>query len=314
MVNSEISKLIEDFLTYHRVDKNHSKETLRAYSYELNYLFTILEDNILGKKKYKIEQIKVSDVRNLLRILKDDKKNTPKTVSRKISVLKSFYRYIEMYVSSTKKPIENIMNKIESPKLPKKVREYPKEKDWKAFLENLNKRKYRNDFEKLTFKVFFLLKFYSMARTIEMIRIQVKDINFEEQIIILKGKGNKERPVPLNESTCKLIIKYIEIAELKRTDKLIRNKDNKPISKRALEYRNEKLLKEAGLPEWMTLHKLFRRTPATLLNKKGKAIGIFFEDLQEILGHEDPKTTKLYVESDIEEICAKIKYNHPLGN
>jgi len=314
MVNSEILNLINDFLTYHRVDKNHSKETLRAYNYELNYLFAILEKEILKKTKYKIEQIRVSDIRNLLRILKDDKENTAKTISRKISVLKSFYNYLEKYVSSTKKPIENIMNKIDTPRLPQKELDVPTEKDWKIFLENLNNRKYRNEFEKLSFKVFFLLKFYSMARTVEMINIQVKDVNLESQIILLKGKGNKERKVPLNESVCKLIKQYIELVELKKTDKLIRNKDNKPISKRALEYRNQKLLQESGLPKWMSLHKLFRKTPATIYKNKGKELGIYFEDIQDLLGHEDPKTTKLYVKSDIDEISRKIRNHHPLGN
>ena len=314
MNNSEILNLINDFLTYHRVDRNHSKDTLRAYKYELKYLFTIIEKNILKKTKYKIEQIKVSDIRNLLRILKDDKENTAKTISRKISVLKSFYNYLEKYVSSAKNPIENIMKKIDTPKLPIKEPDIPTEMDWEVFLKNLNNRKYRNEFEELTFKVFFLLKFYSMARTIEMIKIQVKDINFKNQVILLRGKGNKERKVPLNESTCNLIKKYIEIAELKNTDKLIRNKDNKPISKRALEYRNQRLLEEAGLPKWMSLHKLFRKTPATIYNKKGKEMGIYFEDIQDLLGHADPKTTKIYVKSNVDEISAKIKNKHPLGN
>lgn len=314
MVNSEILNLIDDFLTYHRVDRNHSKETLKAYKYELKYLFDILEENILNKRKYKIGQIKVPDIRNLLRILKDDKENTAKTLSRKISVLKSFYKYLERYVSSAKNPIENIMNKIDTPKLPKKDPDIPTEKDWNTFLENLNTRKYRNEFEEFTYKVFFLLKFYSMARTIEMINIQVKDINFETQIILLKGKGNKERKVPLNESVCNLIKEYIELAELKKTDNLIRNKDNKPISRRALEYRNQKLLKEAGLPKWMSLHILFRKTPANIYNKKGKELGIYFEDIQDLLGHADPKTTKIYVRSNIDEISQKIRNHHPLGN
>ena len=153
-----------------------------------------------------------------------------------------------------------------------------------------------------------------MARTIEMINIQVKDINFENLIILLKGKGNKERRVPLNESVCSLIKQYIELAELKKTDRLIRNKDNKPISKRALEYRSQKLLEEAGLPKWMSLHILFRKTPANIYRKKGKDLGIGFEDIQDLLGHADPKTTKIYVRSDVDEISEKIRNQHPLGN
>ena len=147
-----------------------------------------------------------------------------------------------------------------------------------------------------------------MARRIEMIRIKIKDIDFENNRIKLIGKGNKERIVPIDEDIIKLIKEYIEFANLKGEDLLIRNKNNQPITKRALNKRVSTIVSEANLPDWITTH-MIRKGSASISWELGADI----VSLQDNLGHSDPKTTRLYVIPEKEIVENDLRKSSPIN-
>jgi site-specific recombinase XerD len=312
-VNPKILKLIERYLRYIK-QRGYTAETLRAYSYELPYIFSLIEEKVLEEadKNYSIGDLKIIHIDDLLYCLREEKKNSDTSIARKLSCLSSFYSYLEkrdLLKDKLGKEVSNILKKIDPPTQEKRIPKVPSYSAFKKFKKALENRRYRNEFEEISYKLFFYLKFCAMARTVEMTRIRVEDLDFDKRTLLIKGKGKKERIVPVTKHSLMLAWRFIQIAELQNGDLLIRSKDNRPITKRALELREETVRREAGLPDWMTLHKLFRKTPATLLKARRKDIGL--SELQDLLGHEDPETTRIYVESQSEKVIEDLHSNHP---
>lgn len=305
MKNKKIKDLIDGFIKHIRM-KGYSEQTVNKYSNELLHIFTILEKRIIKKTKYKIEQIQPIDIENLNKFFAFDAKkpNSPFAISRKMSCLNSFFNYLERFDLIDK----NIMKKIERPKLPKIVYFTPSDEVMERFFKHLEERKYRNEFEELTYLLFFYLKYASMARTHEMTKIKVKDIDFDKRILLLHGKGNKDRIVPITKKSISLAKKFIKIAGLDKEDFLIRDKDNRPITTRGLEMREKSLLVEADIPKEYTLHVLLRKKPATKLYEATKDLVL----VQNILGHASPKTTRKYVNPSMDEYLERFKEDHPL--
>lgn len=204
------------------------------------------------------------------------------------------------------------MNKIEIPKLETIIHLIPDDSMRDLYFECIDTREYVNEFQKLCFQLFAYLKWSACARTIEMVRIEVGDIDFDKKLLILRGKGNKQRRVSITEKAKELIMKFIKIAELEKKDKLIRSVHNRPITKRALELRHKKILDEAGIPSNFTLHPMLRKKPATELYFKLRKKGMGLAEVQDYLGHADPKTTRIYVESAMNVMLDEFTDDHPL--
>jgi integrase/recombinase XerC len=302
--NLSNNDLIEDFLTYHRVDKGHSKETIRAYRYDLTYMFKILKE--IKKREIKVEQLNYRDIRSLIRVLKDEKENCDVTLARKISCLNSFFHFLTKYEYIEK----NVMEKIEIPKITKKAVRIPTEEDVKRLFEYIHKRDYRNEKEKDNFILFFHLTYVLMARIGEIPKIKVRDFDFKRDRVIYEGKGKKERIGLLDPKTKELVKNYIEKYNLTKEDYIVRNRYGEKITTRGLQYRVSKILEELEFDDWVSAHPLLRKRPASSLDKKGEKL----KTIQVLLGHEDPKTTRKYVADDVTEISRRFEKRHPLEN
>lgn len=299
MINPNVKRHISSFLSILKDEKEYSETTIKAYDDELHYLFRLLEEHVLSDANYHLKDITKKDIRNLLKYLKYEKENSAVTRARKISSLSSFFKFLvrEEIVDS------NVMNKIYKPNIPERVVKIPSKTQIRRFFDQLNSRGYRNEFEKKTFKIFFVLKYNTMARISEMLEIKVKDIDFERHDILLKGKGGVERVIPLSEKMIGMLRDYIEFAELSKEDALIRNRFNEPAKIRSLHDRVQTIREEAGLEDWISSHPLCRKAPAQKLLKSGFDL----EEVQDILGHKDPKTTRIYVEAVQDDIRKKME-------
>jgi integrase/recombinase XerD len=202
------------------------------------------------------------------------------------------------------------MKKIEMPKIPQKVPKIPSKDHIEILFDYIyNKRHYRNKFEKKTFQIFFDVKYNTMARIDEMLKIRIKDIDFKENRILIRGKGNKERYTYPSKTTFKRIKEYIKLANLKNGDLLIRNRFNKPAKIRTLHHRVKTIVQEVDeLEDWMTSHPLLRKAPASFLLNNGFTLS----EVQDLLGHSDPKTTRIYAQASQQKLKEKLAKKHPL--
>lgn len=152
-------------------------------------------------------------------------------------------------------------------------------------------------------------------RLSELVNINIKDIDFNNNKLNVIGKGNKERTIYLNNACVKAINSYLlerpkEGIKYTSKDALFLSEQKKRISNRTVQYIVKEELKKAGLDvNKYSVHKL-RHTAATLMYKYGK---VDIRALQELLGHESISTTEIYTHVDNDQIRSAVE-NNPLAN
>ena len=152
-------------------------------------------------------------------------------------------------------------------------------------------------------------------RLSELVGINVKDIDFDENKLNVVGKGNKERTIYLNKACVTAIRSYLAIRprdSLKddARDALFLSEQKKRISNRTVQYIVKEELRLAGIDQdKYSVHKL-RHTAATLMYKYGQ---VDIRALQELLGHESISTTEIYTHVDSDQIRSAVE-NNPLAD
>ncbi|MBR5310018.1 MAG: tyrosine recombinase XerC [Oscillospiraceae bacterium] len=291
---------LKNFLFYMETIKGRSSRTVDGYYIDLRSFirFLLIDNNIVSEdldyKEIKIadasfDLIKNADRFDAMRFLSDFKENhdnKEKARSRKVSAIKSFYKYLTV---SSGKLEENPMLNLETPKLRKTL---PKYLTLEQSLELLTH--VQTSFTERDFCIITLFLNCGM-RLSELCGININDIR--DNRLKLLGKGNKERIVYLNASCMNSIENYLKVLnsgeKIKRVDKnaLFLNRNGKRITPRRVEQIVEQCLKEAGLDGMgISPHKL-RHTAATLLYQDA---GVDIRVLKELLGHESLSTTEIY--------------------
>ena len=297
---NDCPEFLQDFLFYMETIKGRSPRTVDGYYIDLrSFIRFLMIDNSLVSKDVEYKDIKIRDAsfdlvknatrKDAMRFLYEFQRNhdnEAKARSRKVSAIKSFYKYLTV---SSGKIIENPMIDLETPKLKKTL---PKYLTLEQSLELLTH--VETNFTERDFCIVTLFLNCGM-RLSELCGINLNDIR-DNQLKLL-GKGNKERIVYLNNSCLEAIENYLHVLnsgeKIKRVDKdaLFLNRYGKRIAPRSVERIVEHCLKEAGLDGMgISPHKL-RHTAATLLYQDA---GVDIRVLKELLGHESLSTTEIY--------------------
>ena len=188
----------EAFTNYLRFEKRLSPHSVLAYSNDLDQFYSYL------KKVYSLDDIKEvnhSIIRSWIVSLMENK-ISPRSVNRKISTLKSYYKFL-----LREKVLEiNPMHKIQSPKNPKRLPVFVEESKMNALIEDV---KFEDDFEGRRNLLIIELLYSTGMRRIELVNLKETDINFRGGTIKVLGKRNKERLIPLTPELIVLIKEYI---------------------------------------------------------------------------------------------------------
>ncbi|MDO5690461.1 MAG: tyrosine recombinase XerC [Tissierellia bacterium] len=318
---TSIPPLLQDFLNYMGTVKGASDLTTREYEYDLTGFLRFIVSRF-GDNQYAndpdandppeifhisprlIERVSINDLYAYLAFLDKEKKNTIRTRARKISALRSFYKFL---INKTEQITENPTLKLDTPKQKSRNPVYLTLDESRRLLEQI--RTIPNEF--------FMYRDYAIAtlflncglRLSELSGIELEDI--KEDTITVIGKGNKERVVYLNNACIIAINQYLAVRpKVDGENALFINERKKRFGNRGIQYRIEKHLEAIGLDTKLyTTHKL-RHTAATLMYKYGE---VDIRTLQEILGHESVATTEIYTHVDDEILRDAIKKN-PLNN
>ncbi|MFX0012097.1 MAG: site-specific tyrosine recombinase/integron integrase [Candidatus Hermodarchaeota archaeon] len=303
MVDYKVSDFIDDFLISKEVEEGCAPSTIKAYRYDLEKFINLVGDLSLESPMLR------QRIRFFLKQLKD-LNYTKKGISRKIASLRSYFKFLTLNEFISKNP----MTTIKSPKI--KIEEsLPKFLDVGDIEEIFNKLKDKRLFHSKKSQRYYLivrLLYSTMARVSELCDIQIKDIDFDNGYIRLKGKGSKERIVPVDFNTLHLFTEYLsDRISYSTEDYLLVNTRNQKLNPRVVQA-DIKLIKEkCDFPDSkiITPH-VFRHTGATHLRRSGMDIS----ELQDILGHSSPNTTRIYAKNDITKIKQSYSEMHPLNN
>jgi integrase/recombinase XerC len=286
---------ISDFLNYLQVEKRYSSHTIIAYQNDLNDFGQFVSANLLDKVSSK-------DIREYIYNLKENDLNNT-SINRKISSLRSFYKWMEKNQFIDKNPLV----KTVLLKQPKRLPSFVQEKD-------LEKQKFDdlfpiNSFDLIRDKLIIELFYQTGIRLSELINLKVSDIHFAS--IRVLGKRNKERIIPISTSLNELIGSYLKERENqspKCLNLFIKNDGNKLYEKFVYRKINYYLGMLTNV-EKKSPHVL-RHTFATHLLNNGAGI----EAIKSLLGHADLRATQVYTHNTFGQLNSIYSQAHPRGH
>jgi integrase/recombinase XerD len=302
-MNKETPDIVKSYLDYLTVIKGRAKSTTYAYKLDL----MLLLDFFKTKDKFKdmefnenfIKEIELKDLYEFLAHVKNERENNSATRSRKIATLKSFFNYCE---TKLKIITYNPCRELESPKQPSKQINYLTLEEAELLLSSIDDRRNRDrDFCMIT------LFLNCGLRLSELCNIKIVDIR--KDILVVRGKGDKDRTVYLNDKCISAINSYLEVRPDVKENFLFLSERKIQLSKRQIQHIVKRCISNADLDtNKYTTHKL-RHTAATLLYKHAN---VDIRTIQQILGHKNISTTTIYTHVD-DEIVRKAINSNPLN-
>lgn len=280
-------KEINDFESYLRNIKNRSEKTIKAYSSDL------LEFCLMMNDKLDLNEIKRSDIENIYIANLVNSGNGPASRARKISSLRSFFKWAKSNNIVRENPAED----VELPKLPQKK---PKIMSHEEVYDTILCAKYGDDtepaYESFRNLAIIMIMFSTGIRRAELTEIKVTDVNLSESSLLIHGKGNKERIVYFNDATRAVLSEYInshrkQMKFSESSDYLFISRKSEKLNVATINRIVNKYLEEAGIKnKGFTAHST-RKAFATTVYENTRDIYV----VQNLLGHSSPVTTQKYV-------------------
>ena len=290
-----LSHFLKEYLV---VERNVSSKTIRSYKTTFQMLITyFVEEKNMKLTDITFENVTKEMILDFLNYLETEKKNSIRTRNQRLAAIHSFYQYCSVDEIEHIENIQKILS-IKTKKYEKKVQEYLTKEEIQTLLASIDSS---TKIGRRNLLVLSLL-YDTAARAEEIIHLKLEDIRLEEQLVILTGKGNKQRIVPIMENTKKLIIQYLKENKIE-SGYLLKSDTTYSM----LYHLFLKLNQTSIISKKITSHTL-RRSRATHLLEAG--VNILY--IQELLGHEDISTTQEYakvIEKNKIEAIKKVSPN-----
>ena len=287
-----------DFLTMLRVERNVSDHTMDAYKRDINQYLMYLGDLDLQN----LSDVKSTHVRDYIRVLNDGGM-APASISRIISSIRTYYRFLSS---------ENILNEnpvllINNPKLPKKLPDVLSEKEISLIINAIQETSqfYQRD------KAIIEMLYSCGIRVTELCNLEMSNLFIDEDLIRVMGKGSKERLLPLGVRSKKYVNEYIKHSRNSHIKKsgssfVFVSRNGNQLTRAMINIILNKWTQVSGLKKSVSPHKL-RHSFATHLLEGGADLRF----VQALLGHSDISTTQIYTHIDKHYLKEVYKIHHP---
>lgn len=292
-----MERYIDEFIEYLKVQKNYSEFT------RINYEKDLLEySEFLKNKNFDYNNMDYKKCMDYL-IYLDEKNYKKNSISRKLSSIRTFYKFLVLNNYSDNNPFILISS-------PKKEKRIPKFINYQGIDEIFNIPDIKT-MEGQREKVILEILYGSGIRVSELVNIKIKDIDFSNKTILIFGKGSKERIVPFGDYALEALNMYIndgrnKYLEDRESEYLIVGKNEPNLTTRRIEQIIDKLIKKTSIKMNITPH-MFRHTFAThLLDNGCDLIAV-----QELLGHESLSSTEVYTHVSNEHLREVYYKCHP---
>jgi len=312
----QFSPLVKQFLDYLKFERHFSDYTIKSYGADL-FQFGQFLAGLIGRGvnnepvspltseqlDQKFQACQASTVRDFLQYLYGQN-YTKSTTARKLATLRSFYKYLIKRGVASASPMVSIRTPKQEKRLPKcldleqvqKLLEAPGDADLlsardKAMLEVL---------------------YSSGIRVSELVELEMGDLDLQEGVLRVRGKGRKERLTPIGSQAIKALQRYFQFrnADPKMNTpantRVFLNKHGGPLSTRSVRRKLDKYLVAAGLDPGISPHTLRHSFATHLLNN-----GADLRSVQELLGHQSLSTTQIYTHLTTNRVKQVYDTAHP---
>lgn len=290
---------VRRFIDYLKYERNYSEKTLQGYSLDLEEFqkyYTALDETLDWKT------IDGDVVRGWMESMMD-RGNSAASVNRRLSAVRSFYRFALAEGLVEKDPVRMVKGPQREKRLPCFVRD----DDMQALLDS--RMWNMESFNDVCERTILLLFYETGIRLSELVSLNDNMVNLETMSLKVTGKRNKQRIIPFGEELKDAIIYYIGIrdSEVARLDNaLFVDIKGKRLDGAAVRYRVVKNLSRVCTLKKKTPHVLRHTFATTMLNH-----GAGLESVQKLLGHESLSTTEIYTHTTFEKLKEIYKVAHP---
>lgn len=275
------------FLDYLRVERQYSEDTQKAYQSDITEFVAFLTDSGDGTP-VDLTTIDQYDARVFLSMLYE-KGDVSRTIARKVSSLRAFYRFLERNAVVTTNPFAGVQLKKSGQHLPRYFYEKELNKLFEVVMTDTSLLGLRN-------RLLLEILYGTGARVSEAAALTLGMLDQTARVITITGKGNKTRIVPYGQYAADALASYLRDARPQlfaksqiMHDNLFVNQRGQALTASGIEYILKQLAKKAGLTQMISAH-MFRHTYATdMLNN-----GADLRTVQQLLGHSSLSTTQIY--------------------
>ena len=271
---------LDKYTDYLRYEKNYSDYTIESYKNDILEYF-----DYLNRESLKYNKVDYSDLRFYLMYLKEEKFDSNSSIDRKLSALRGFYNYL----ASNSIVSNNIFSLISGLKKEKKLPRYFEYNELEELFNVPDIRTSLGQRDRLILEMLYA----TGLRVGELVNVKISDIDLSRKIILVLGKGNKEREVTYGEYCDEILRLYLSdgYKKLNKSNELylFLNNNGSQITERGVRYVLDQIIKKTSLNKSISPHVLRHSFATHLLNE-----GCDLLTVQKLLGHESISATQIY--------------------
>ena len=271
---------LDKYTDYLRYEKNYSDYTIESYKNDILEYF-----DYLNRESLKYNKVEYSDLRFYLMYLKEEKFDRNSSIDRKLSALRGFYNYL----ASNSIVSNNVFSLISGLKKEKKLPRYFEYNELEELFNVPDIRTSLGQRDRLILEMLYA----TGLRVGELVNVKISDIDLSRKIILVLGKGNKEREVTYGEYCDEILRLYLSdgYKKLNKSNELylFLNNNGSQITERGVRYVLDQIIKKTSLNKSISPHVLRHSFATHLLNE-----GCDLLTVQKLLGHESISATQIY--------------------
>lgn len=291
--------MTEKFLNYLRYELNRSELTVKSYGDDLHGFesyFKSLEDHLSW------ESIDADVIRDWMESMMD-KGNTATSINRRLSAVRSFYRFALSHRLVEKDPSRCVIGPKKNKPLPQFVREEEMNRLLDVLPWNVN------DYQEMRARTIIISFYETGMRLAELIGLDDSDVDIVNQQLKVTGKRNKQRIIPFGEELQQTLINYMKLRDSeveKHSDALFLTANGDRMTHRQVRNEVKKHLSKVCTLKKRTPHVLRHSFATAMLNNEAG-----LESVQKLLGHESLSTTEIYTHTTFEQLKRVYTNAHP---
>ncbi|MBF0569521.1 MAG: tyrosine recombinase XerC [Candidatus Omnitrophica bacterium] len=282
---------IELFLKHLEVEKNYSEHTILNYRLDLESFFAFLGHERIGEVDYPLLRRFLAEMRA--------KQLKPRSVARKLSTLRTFFRYLQREGIVQKNPASLVL----TPKLDKILPHFLTEEDTVKLIEAPQGDKVSN----LRDRAIFETLYSTGIRVSELVGISLRDADLISNVVKVFGKGRKERIVLIGEKAVEAVSSYVAARPFKSEALFLNNRGGR-LTARSVRNIINKHIQTLAFQQSVHPHMMRHSFATHLLNR-----GADLRSVQELLGHVNLSTTQIYTHLSTEKLKSIYDKAHPRG-